>query len=141
MKPNQKHTVFIVDDDADDRESIRDAFLENKHEQEYVFMKSGDQLIEHLHKTPKKSKPIIILLDLNMPGRDGKDVLKEIKSNSEFKCIPIIMLTTSASEKDREASYELGANCFVTKPDTYKELLHITNSIAKLWFLQSNSSL
>ena len=120
MKPNQQHSVFIVDDDADDRESIRDAFLENKHNQEYVFMKSGDQLIDHLASVPKGAKPVVILLDLNMPGKDGRDVLKEIKGNKELRGIPVIVLTTSSSEKDREASYELGANCFVTKPDSFK---------------------
>ena len=134
MKPNQQHSVFIVDDDADDRESIRDAFLENKHNQEYVFMKSGDQLIDHLASIPKGAKPVVILLDLNMPGKDGRDVLKEIKGNKELRGIPVIVLTTSSSEKDREASYELGANCFVTKPDSYRELVNITDSIARLWF-------
>ena len=133
MKPNQQHSVFIVDDDADDRESIRDAFLENKHNQEYVFMKSGDQLIDHLASVPKGAKPVVILLDLNMPGKDGRDVLKEIKGNKELRGIPVIVLTTSSSEKDREASYELGANCFVTKPDSYRELVNITDSIARLW--------
>ena len=134
MKPNQQHSVFIVDDDADDRESIRDAFLENKHNQEYVFMKSGDQLIDHLASVPKGAKPVVILLDLNMPGKDGRDVLKEIKGNKELRGIPVIVLTTSSSERDREASYELGANCFVTKPDSYRELVNITDSIARLWF-------
>ena len=134
MKPNQQHSVFIVDDDSDDRESIRDAFLENKHNQEYVFMKSGDQLIDHLASVPKGAKPVVILLDLNMPGKDGRDVLKEIKGNKELRGIPVIVLTTSSSEKDREASYELGANCFVTKPDSYRELVNITDSIARLWF-------
>jgi CheY-like chemotaxis protein len=137
MKPSQKHSVFIVDDDADDRESIRDAFLENKHHQEYVFMKNGDQLIDHLASGPKNSNPVVILLDLNMPGKDGRDVLKEIKQNKDFKTIPVIVLTTSSSEKDRESSYQLGANCFVTKPDSYKELVNITDSIAKLWFLSA----
>ena len=118
MKPNQKHSVFIVDDDADDRESIRDAFLENKHNQEYIFMKNGDQLINHLVSGPESSKPVVILLDLNMPGKDGRDVLKEIKGNKNLKTIPIIVLTTSSSDKDRETSYQLGANCFVTKPDS-----------------------
>ena len=137
MKPNHKHSVFIVDDDADDRESIRDAFLENKHNQEYVFMKSGDQLIDHLASVPKGAKPVVILLDLNMPGKDGRDVLKEIKGNKELRGIPVIVLTTSSSEKDREASYELGANCFVTKPDSYRELVNITDSIARLWFVST----
>jgi CheY-like chemotaxis protein len=138
MKPNQKHSVFIVDDDADDRESIRDAFLENRHNQEYVFMKSGDQLIDHLASAPKSTKPVVILLDLNMPGKDGRDVLKEIKGNKDLCAIPVIVLTTSSSDKDREASYELGANCFVTKPDSYKELVSITDSIARLWFVHAS---
>jgi CheY-like chemotaxis protein len=138
MKSDLKHSVYIVDDDADDRESIRDAFLENKHVQDYVFIKSGDQLISHLSAAPKTPKPVVILLDLNMPGKDGRDVLKEIKNNKELQPIPVIILTTSSSEKDREASYDLGANCFVTKPDSYKELVHITDSIAKLWFVGGN---
>lgn len=134
MKPILKHSVFIVDDDADDRESIRDAFLENRHQQEYIFMESGDRLIDHLHNTPKKSNPIVVLLDLNMPGKDGKDILRMIKESEILKPIPIIILTTSSSERDRQLSYELGANCFITKPDSYKELMEVTDSIAKLWF-------
>jgi len=136
MKPTHKHSVFIVDDDADDRESIRDAFLENKHDQDYVFMKNGDQLIEHLYNAPRKPEPVVILLDLNMPGRNGKDVLKEIKEHDTLRSIPVIILTTSASERDRKLSYELGANCFVTKPDSYRELMDVTDSIAKLWFYE-----
>lgn len=134
MRPIQKHSVFIVDDDADDRESIRDAFLENKHNQEFVFMKNGDQLIDHLHTAPSKVVPVVILLDLNMPGKNGKDVLREIKENDQLKQIPVIILTTSSSDNDRKTSYDLGANCFVTKPDSYKELIEVTDSIAKLWF-------
>ena len=72
-----------------------------------------------------------------MPGRDGRDVLKTLKADGTYKPIPIIVLTTSASDKDRKASYELGANCFITKPDSYKDLVEITDSIARLWFIQS----
>ncbi len=134
IKPNQKHSVFIVDDDEDDRESIRDAFLENKHEQEFIFMQNGDQLMEYLKSSNNTHAPVVILLDLNMPGKDGKDVLREIKGNESLKPIPVIVLTTSSSEKDRELSYELGANCFVTKPNSYSELMELTDSIAHLWF-------
>ena len=137
MRPNIKHSVFIVDDDPDDRESIRDAFLANKHHQEYVFMKNGDQLLEHLSTTGNAKHPSLILLDLNMPGKDGRDVLKEIKTNEKLQPIPVIILTTSSSLKDREISYELGANCFVTKPDSYQELMDITDSIARLWFVEA----
>lgn len=133
MKHAQKHSVFIVDDDPDDRESIRDAFLENKHEQDFVFMKNGEQLIMHLNKSHEQPDSSIILLDLNMPGKDGKQVLQELKKDKRLQPIPVIVLTTSASDADREMSYQLGANCFVTKPDSYKELVNITDSIARLW--------
>lgn len=135
-----KHSVLIVDDDADDRESIRDAFLENKHHHEYIFMKNGDQLLQHLTAKNDTSVFKIILLDLNMPGKDGKDILKEIKTNSIWQPIPVIILTTSSSEKDRDTSYELGANCFVTKPSSYRELISVTDSIAKLWLTQQPQS-
>jgi DNA-binding response OmpR family regulator len=128
-----KHSVFIVDDDADDRESIRDAFLENQHHQDYVFIKNGDQLMGHFSDINFKPKPALILLDLNMPGKDGRDVLKEMKRNETLRPIPIVVITTSSSDRDREASYQLGANCFITKPDSYRELVAITDSIAKLW--------
>jgi len=133
MVQGAKHSVFIVDDDEDDRESIRDAFLENKHYQNYVFMHSGDQLMGHFSDASVPNNPSLILLDLNMPGKDGKEVLKEMKRNDQLKPIPIIVITTSSSSADREMSYQLGANCFITKPDSYKELLEVTDSIAKLW--------
>jgi DNA-binding response OmpR family regulator len=132
MDQSQKHSVFIVDDDPDDRESIRDAFLANKHHQDYVFMKNGEQLIGHFTDAPAKL-PSLILLDLNMPGKDGRDVLKEMKTHKDFNLIPIIVITTSSSAKDREISYKLGANCFLTKPNSFHELVEITDSIAKLW--------
>jgi DNA-binding response OmpR family regulator len=135
MIPNLKHSVFIVDDDPDDRESIRDAFLENSHDQDFIFMKNGDQLIDYLHETPSKANPVVILLDLNMPGKDGKDVLREIKQNESLRTIPVIVMTTSSSERDRMLSYQFGANCFVTKPDSYKEMMEVTDSIARLWFI------
>jgi CheY-like chemotaxis protein len=135
MIPNLKHSVFIVDDDPDDRESIRDAFLENSHDQDFIFMKNGDQLIDYLHETPSKANPVVILLDLNMPGKDGKDVLREIKQNESLRTIPVIVMTTSSSERDRQLSYQFGANCFVTKPDSYKEMMEVTDSIARLWFI------
>ena len=101
-------------------------------------MKNGDQLINHLISEPESSKPVVILLDLNMPGKDGRDVLKEIKGNKNLKTIPIIVISTSSSDKDRETSYQLGANCFVTKPDSFRELIDITDSIARLWFVPAS---
>ncbi len=133
MIQSPKHSVFIVDDDEDDRMSIRDAFMENKHSHNYVFMQNGNQLIGHFSDDSIKKHPSLILLDLNMPGMDGREVLKEIKKNDDLKPIPVIVVTTSSSSRDREASYKLGANCFVTKPDSYQALVALTDAIAKLW--------
>ncbi|MDB5231032.1 MAG: response regulator [Chitinophagaceae bacterium] len=134
MSRSTKNLVFIVDDDPDDREAIRDAFRENKHDHEFVFMENGNKLFDVLSTQFSQTYPAIILLDLNMPGKNGKEILKEIKEDATLRKIPVVIITTSSSEKDRDISYELGANCFVTKPDSYKELLHLTDSIAKLWF-------
>ncbi len=133
MTPTLAQSVFIVDDDEDDRVSIRDAFMENKHSHNYVFMQNGDQLIGHFADDTGKKQPSLILLDLNMPGKDGRQVLKEIKKNEELKPIPVIVVTTSSSARDREISYKLGANCFITKPDSYQGLVALTDAIAKLW--------
>ena len=131
MLQSYEHSVYIVDDD--EKASIRDAFMENKHACNYVFMESGDQLIGHFSSDTKKRHPSLILLDLNMPGRDGRDVLKELKKDEELKVIPVVVVTTSSSPRDREMSYRLDASCFITKPDSYRELVVLTNVIAKLW--------
>ncbi len=129
--PPVKHSIFIVDDDADDRESIRDAFLQNKFQQEFSMLKDGDELLKRLRSSVEP--PSLILLDLNMPGKDGKTILREIKSDKNFQHIPVVVLTTSSSVKDKHAAYKLGANCFVTKPDTFHQFVKLTDSIARLW--------
>jgi CheY-like chemotaxis protein len=129
--PPVKHTIFIVDDDADDRDAIRDAFLHNKQQQDFGLISNGDELLKKLRSTPQH--PSLILLDLNMPGKDGKTILEEIKTDKELKHIPVVVLTTSSSVKEKNAVYKLGANCFVTKPDTFSQFIKITDSIARLW--------
>jgi CheY-like chemotaxis protein len=131
---NQRNIVFIVDDDPDDRQIILDAFLENNFYIDYVFIENGDQLIESLSTLPAEQYPSLVLLDLNMPGMMGLQVLKELKANKNWKHIPVIVLTTSSLEKDREASYEMGASCFLRKPAAFEELTSMTASIVNLWF-------
>lgn len=125
--------ILIVDDDADDREIIRDAFKTNNDSAEYLPLENGDALLQYLHENKNGSLPSLILLDLNMPGKDGREALKEIKSDADFQKIPIIVFTTSSSERDKQTSYEYGANCFVTKPDTFDKLVDVTGAILKLW--------
>lgn len=132
MKSNSQHLIFIVDDDPDDRQIILDAFLENSPQIDYVFIENAETLLENLHAADSEY-PALILLDLNMPGMLGLQALKEIRSNKQFSQIPIVVLTTSTLHQDRKTSYELGASCFLRKPDSYGELVDITNSIVKLW--------
>lgn len=132
MKENLQNLIFIVDDDPDDRQIILDAFLETNPQIDYVFIENAESLMENLHAEGSEY-PALILLDLNMPGMLGLQALKEIRGNKKFGQIPIIVLTTSTLTQDRKASYELGASCFVRKPDSYGKLVEITNSIVKLW--------
>ena len=129
----RKHSIVIVDDDADDREIIRDAFEATIEGQEYIFIENGDRLLDYLSEQSDASIPSLIMLDLNMPGKDGRETLKEIKTDSRFQHIPTIVFTTSSSQRDKQIVYDLGANCFITKPDTFKKLIDLATSINKLW--------
>lgn len=127
------YPILIVDDDADDRDIIRDAFNANNEQADYVSLENGDALLQYLHENASNGLPALIMLDLNMPGKDGREALREIKSTAAFQKIPIIVFTTSSSERDKQTSYEYGANCFVTKPDTFDKLVEVTGAILKLW--------
>ena len=129
----RKHQILIVDDDADDREIIRYAFKNAVDEHEYIFIENGDKLLEYLERHAAQNIPSLIMLDLNMPGKDGRETLKEIKANSRYHHIPTIVFTTSSSQRDKQMVYDLGANCFITKPDTFNKLIELTSSISKLW--------
>jgi CheY-like chemotaxis protein len=132
MQNHSRNLVFIVDDDPDDRQIILDAFLENNTEMDYEFIESAEELLTRLNDTGS-ADPDLILLDLNMPGIMGLQALKEIRSNKIFSQIPVIVLTTSTLTKDRSTSYQLGASCFLTKPDSYSILVDMINAIVKLW--------
>jgi len=134
MKLPHTHSILIVDDDEDDREFIREAFLTNNHHHEYVFINDGEHLMEYLQTSQSnRATPTLILLDLNMPRKDGRAALKEIKESRQFHHISVIVLTTSSSEEDRTTSYDLGANCFLTKPRSFQDLVDIARSIHTLW--------
>ncbi|HEX9513263.1 MAG TPA: response regulator [Puia sp.] len=136
MKSNSQHLIFIVDDDPDDRQIILDAFLENSPQVDYVFIENAETLLENLY-SDESDYPALILLDLNMPGMLGLQALKEIRGNKKFSQIPIIVLTTSTLDQDRRTSYELGASCYLHKPDSFGKLVDITNSIVKLWLYEN----
>src|SRR6187399_1956376 len=133
MRATAKNVVFIVDDDPDDRQLILDAFLETNPGIDCVFIENGEQLMETMNTSDPLQYPSVILLDLNMPGMMGLHALKEIRSHKSYAHIPTIILTTSTFAQDESSSYKLGASCFLQKPQSYKELLEVSASIARLW--------
>ncbi len=128
-----KHSIIIVDDDADDRQFMKDAFINTNEDHDYTSLENGDKLLEYLKAHCLDRMPSLILLDLNMPGKDGREILKEIRKNDRYLPIPIIVFTTSSSNRDRQIAYTIGANCFITKPDTFNQLTELARCISKLW--------
>lgn len=134
---SDKHPILLVDDDEDDRYIFQEGFVHAGCKKDFLQFESGTSLISHLEEASADEYPCLILLDLNMPIIDGREVLKTIKSNPKWSHIPVIVFTTSRLDKDRRISYELGANCFISKPSGYQDVLDITRSIATLWCLAS----
>ena len=133
---SKKQTILLVDDDSDDREILRDAFIaKHKDNREYVFIETGDHLLEYLETNGEL--PALVMLDLNMPGKDGREALKQIKGDERWRSIPIIVFTTSGSQRDKDMSYSLGANCFITKPDTFNKLVEMANCVTQIWLQDS----
>ena len=128
----KRNTIFVIDDDADDRKIISDAFKEDNPQVDYAFFENADSFLKSLNSSSKL--PDLILLDLNMPGMLGMQVLKELKSSPTFSVIPIIILTTSVREKDKQNAYEIGVNCFLQKPQSYSGFLLLAKAILLLWF-------
>ncbi|HSP78103.1 MAG TPA: response regulator [Myxococcaceae bacterium] len=140
MEQRKPVTILMADDDADDRELTRSAMLESRLANELRCVEDGEELLDYLHRRgryadPKDSpRPGLILLDLNMPRKDGREALQEIKSDPALRHIPVVILTTSKTEEDILRSYDLGANCFITKPVTFAGLIDVVKVLDKHWF-------
>lgn len=139
-KKKNSVTILVADDDADDRLMIRDALQENRLANDLRFVEDGEELMEYLQGTGRYSdpekcpRPGLILLDLNMPKKDGREALREIKENPRLKGIPVVVLTTSKAEEDIYRTYNLGVNSFITKPVTFESLVTITRELGRYWF-------
>jgi CheY-like chemotaxis protein len=137
---DRKYNILIADDDSDDRQMLKEAFEENHFISNIHFVENGEELVDYLHGKGKFENTVIgekldlILLDLNMPKKDGREALCEIKSDPTLKSIPVIVLTTSKLKDDILKSYSNGVNCFISKPASYSELIEVTRSIIKYWF-------
>ncbi len=130
MNERKPITILIADDDKDDQMLLKEAFQESRLRNELHFVENGEELMEYLRKSPL---PGLILLDLNMPKKDGRETLKEIKSDAKFRQIPVVVLTTSKAEEDIYKTYNLGVNSFITKPVTFDSLVEVTRQLTKYW--------
>jgi len=132
--------ILMAEDDADDRMLTKEAFKESRLRNDLRFVENGEELMDYLLRRGKYAdpstspRPGLILLDLSMPGKDGREALKEIKSYPNLRRIPIVVLTTSKAEQDIMRSYDLGVNSFVVKPASFPSLVGALKTLGKYWF-------
>ncbi|HEY2588161.1 MAG TPA: response regulator [Tepidisphaeraceae bacterium] len=133
-------TILLADDDADDRMLTRDALAESRLANDLRFVEDGEQLMAYLRREGRFAAPEsapwpgLILLDLNMPRKDGREALREIKGDPALRSIPIVVLTTSKAEEDIYRTYDLGVNSFITKPVTFDGLVSVMRGLGRYWF-------
>lgn len=132
-------TILMADDDPDDRQLTSEAFEESRLANDLRFVENGVELMDYLHRRGKFSDPAtsprpgLILLDLNMPKKDGRECLQEIKSDPRLKNIRVVVMTTSKAEEDILRTYDLGASSYVTKPVTFDGLVDVIQTLGKYW--------
>ncbi|MCH7652169.1 MAG: response regulator [Chloroflexi bacterium] len=133
-------TILMADDDADDRMFAKDALEEARLANDIHFVEDGEELMDYLRHQGKfaelngSPKPGLILLDLNMPRKDGREALKEIKEDDDLKRIPVVVLTTSKAQEDIYRTYDLGVSSYITKPVSFEGLVDIMKTLSKYWF-------
>lgn len=137
----QKSSVCILmaDDDDDDFLLTKKALEESKLLNDLCRVKNGEELLQYLrhegdYSGASHGKPGVILLDLNMPRMDGREALKELKTDPKLKDIPVVVFTTSKADEDIIRSYQLGVNSFITKPVKFESLIHVMQTLGKYWF-------
>ena len=133
-------TILMADDDEDDCLLVSKAFEASRLANDLRFVADGEELMDYLKHRGRYAdaetapRPGLILLDLNMPRKDGREALKEIKEDAGLKEIPVVVLTTSKEDEDILRSYNLGANSYITKPVTFEGLCDVMKSLGKYWF-------
>jgi len=137
--PGSPIIILLADDDEEDRMLAADAMQESRVVNDLRFVEDGEELLDYLYKRGRYSGPDaaptpgLILLDLNMPRKDGREALREIKADPDLRRIPIVVLTTSKAEEDIYRTYDLGANSFITKPVSFEGLVNVMRDIGRYW--------
>jgi CheY-like chemotaxis protein len=132
-------TILLVEDDPEDSYLIGEAFTESRIPHKLVTVTDGEELMDYLKRRgqfaemPAWLHPDLILLDLNMPCKDGREALSEIKADPDLRRIPVVVLTNSSDEDDIMRSYDLGVSGFITKPVSFMGLLNVAQSLSSYW--------
>lgn len=132
-------TILLADDDEEDRMLAADALTESRVANDLRCVTNGEELLDYLYRRGQYAPPAevprpgLILLDLNMPRKDGREALREIKADPELRTIPVVVLTTSKAEEDIYRTYDLGANSFITKPVSFEGLVDVMRDIGRYW--------
>jgi len=138
-KPGPR-TILMADDDADDCLLVREALRESKEPHELRIVRDGEQLLDYLRRQGEYAGaahapwPDLVLLDLKMPRKDGREALSELKADARLRSIPIVVLTTSTARDDIGFCYRMGVNSYITKPATFRGLVELVCTLSKYWF-------
>jgi CheY-like chemotaxis protein len=136
---NRVITILMVDDDPDDYHLVKEALIENGMHNDFRLVSDGIELMDYLFHRGKfadcESSPLpsLILLDLNMPRKDGREALRELKTYPAFRSIPVVVFTTSSDVEDITACYEMGASSFISKPNTFDSLRETMKTLGTYW--------
>ena len=133
----QEVSILMAEDDIEDQMLIREALKESDANYNLTIVNNGEELVDYLNQRGTYSGvslPKIVLLDLNMPRKNGHEALAEIKANPNLKQIPIIVLTTSDAEEDIQSTYSMGVSSYICKPVRFQELVDLVNTLGHYWF-------
>jgi CheY-like chemotaxis protein len=132
--------ILLAEDDPDDQLLVQDAIRECGWQGELRCVENGEELLDYLHRRGQYAAPAaaprpgVILLDLNMPRKDGREALRDIKAEPNLRRIPVVVLTTSKADTDIAGLYDLGASSFISKPAHFEGLLNVMRAVGQYWF-------
>lgn len=138
MKGTEEIFILIAEDDADDRFLLQAAFEENGFDDQLQFVENGLEVVQYLKDClslplSESRFPRFVLLDLNMPKKDGREVLREIKQDPQLQQIPVVIFSTTNNEQEMRRCYELGANSYITKPNSFEALVRTVAALRSYW--------
>jgi two-component system, chemotaxis family, response regulator Rcp1 len=136
MPETKRMDILLVEDNPADIRLTREALMEWKRPSRLHVAKDGEEALEFLRREGRFSaapRPDIVIIDLNLPRKDGRELLAEMKQDDSLKCLPVVVLTTSRAEQDISRTYEMHANCYVIKPSGLEEFMAAIRSIDTFW--------